>query len=276
MPARTIRMPAASDASSSVATGSTSLVGSLSGSPPGGTSATGGQPVEPDEEDADQQRPDHELGQRDRRQRADRDRVVDRSARVDGGERAQPERERDHEQRRDRGQDQRVLDRVGDQIPDRRGLLALRQADRRVAEVAVHEAAEPVDVLLVRRAVEVQLRVQLGRRPRAWRCGRARRWRRRRAASPCPRRSRSTRRTAPGRRRRSGGRGTRARARPRGHPRLARPSSWSCEGAHSHRAYFWSHASMNRMLPSAPAPLGVIPLTLLESPSTQSAFVQFR
>ena len=47
MPARTIRMPAASDASSSVATGSTSLVGSLSGSPPGATIATGGSQSSP-------------------------------------------------------------------------------------------------------------------------------------------------------------------------------------------------------------------------------------
>ena len=47
MPARTIRMPAASEASSSVATGSTSFVGSLSGSPPGGTIATGGSQSSP-------------------------------------------------------------------------------------------------------------------------------------------------------------------------------------------------------------------------------------
>ena len=46
----------------------------------------------------------------------------------------------------------RVLDRVRDQRPDRRVLLALCQPDRRVPEIAVDEAAQPVGVLLHRRA----------------------------------------------------------------------------------------------------------------------------
>ena len=47
MPARTIRTPAASDAKSSVSTGSTSSDGRLSGLPPGGTIATGGSQSRP-------------------------------------------------------------------------------------------------------------------------------------------------------------------------------------------------------------------------------------
>src|SRR3954451_4065503 len=47
MPARTMRTPDASEASSSVSTGSTSFFGSSSGLPPGGTSATGGSQLSP-------------------------------------------------------------------------------------------------------------------------------------------------------------------------------------------------------------------------------------
>ena len=56
--------------------------------------------------------------------------VVGQRARVHGGEHPEPERERDHQQRRDRREDHRVLDRVRDQRPDRRALRALREADR--------------------------------------------------------------------------------------------------------------------------------------------------
>ena len=47
MPARTMRTPAASDASSSVAIGSTSLAGWSSGFAPGATIATGGSQSRP-------------------------------------------------------------------------------------------------------------------------------------------------------------------------------------------------------------------------------------
>ena len=47
MPARTMRMPAASDASRSVAIGSTSFAGSSSGFAPGATIATGGSQSRP-------------------------------------------------------------------------------------------------------------------------------------------------------------------------------------------------------------------------------------
>ena len=153
-------MPAASDANSSVATGRISLVGSLERALPGRDDRDRRQHVQPDEEHAHQQRADHELRQRDRRQRHDRDGVVGRAPGVDGRDSAQAQRQRDHEQGGDHRQDQRVLDRIRDQRPHRRVLLALGEADRGVAQVTVHEPAQPVGVLGRQRLVEVHLLLQ--------------------------------------------------------------------------------------------------------------------
>ena len=271
MPARTIRMPAASDASSSVATGSTSFVGSLSGLSPGGMSATGGSTSSHTKKTPISSEPITNSGSAIAASDPIEIAWSTGPPRVDGRERAQAQRERDHEERRHERQDQRVLDRVRDQVPDRRVLLPLREADRRVAEVAVDEAAEPGRVLREERPVEVQLLVELVHGLAAWRRGPARRSRRRRAASPCRRRSGATRRTAPRRRRGAAARRTRARARPRGfaRSRLRHRCHLIAYGREPgvHEEVVAEHAAGVRL----PAPSA-----WSTAPSTQSALVQFR
>ena len=60
---------------------------------------------------------------------------------------------RDHQERRDRREDEGVDDLRTDLVPDRR-LAPRRIAGRRVPEIAGQNAAEPVEIALVGRAVE--------------------------------------------------------------------------------------------------------------------------
>ena len=159
MPARTMRIEAASVAPSSVSTGSTSRLGcEQRARRPAGSSDTGGRHVEPGEEEQDQQRADHELGQRDDRERGDEIGVVGRPA---GPDARRPRRGASasghHHDRGDHRQHERVRDLARDLVPDR-PLAALRVPGRRVAEVAGEEAAEPVEVALRRGPVEPHLR----------------------------------------------------------------------------------------------------------------------
>ena len=144
--------------------------------------------VEPHEEDADQERPDHELGERDRRERPDRDRVVDRPAREDRRQRPQPERERDHEDRRHERQDQRVLDRARDDVPDRRVLRPCASPTDESPRSPWTRPPSQVVYCCDERAGRGAGAGRAPARPAASRRGRGRRSPRRPGGSPCPRR----------------------------------------------------------------------------------------
>ncbi len=171
-------MPAASDASSRVTTGSTSRLGSSSGLLPGGTIATGGNQRSATKNTATSSEAitnsGIEIATSEPSEIAWSVGLPD----ADRGQHPQSERQRNHQHRRDRGEDQRVLQRPRDQVPDRSALGPLRERHRRVAQVAVDEPAQPVEVARHQRLIEMHLVLEDRSPPGASRFARARRWQR--------------------------------------------------------------------------------------------------
>ena len=118
------------------------------------------EPAEMDRHHEDQDVGDEELGEGDGAQREDVDRAVVEGVAVERRQDAEGQRQRNRDDRGDEREEQRVLQAHAHEL----GNLAL--VGERLTEIALHDAAEPGDVALVRRQVELQLAAKRGDRLR--------------------------------------------------------------------------------------------------------------
>ena len=112
---------------------------------------------------------EEELGRGDRRQRDEVDGAVEDAVAIERCQKAQHQGQRDGDERRHARQDQGVDEPRGDQVGDVAAVPAeAARARVGLAEIALHHAADPLEVALDRRAIEPDLALE--RRYRLGRC----------------------------------------------------------------------------------------------------------